>query len=37
MKEKLMHRLALSEKGAEDMIRAFISVTVSDLVLMVPV
>ena len=37
LKEKLQHRYALSEKGAQDMIRAFISVTVSDIVLMLPV
>ena len=37
LKEKLMHRFALSDKGAADMIKAFISVTISDLVLMVPV
>ena len=36
-KEKLQHRYALSEKGAQDMIRAFISVTISDIVLMLPV
>lgn len=37
IKEKLMHKYALSDKGAADMIKAFISVTISDLVLMVPV
>lgn len=37
LREKLMHRYALSEKGAKDMIKAFVSVTLSDLVLMVPV
>ena len=37
LKEKLQHRYALSEKGAQDMIRAFISVTISDIVLMLPV
>ncbi len=36
-KEKLQHRYALSEKGAQDMIHAFISVTISDIVLMFPV
>lgn len=36
-KEKLKHRFALSEQGAGDMIRAFISVTVSNIVLMFPV
>ena len=37
MKEKLMHKYALSSQGAKDMIKAFVSVTVSDLVLMIPV
>ena len=37
LKEKLQHRYALSEKGPQDMIRAFISVTISDIVLMLPV
>ena len=37
LKEKLQHRYVLSEKGAQDMIRAFISVTISDIVLMLPV
>lgn len=37
LKEKLMHKYALSEQGAADMIKAFMSVTVSDLVLMIPV
>lgn len=32
-----MHKYALSEKGASDMIKAFVSVTISDLVLMVPI
>ena len=34
---KLQHKYALSEKGAKDMIKAFVSVTCSDLVLMFPV
>ena len=34
---KLQHKYALSEKGAKDMIKAFVSVTSSDLVLMFPV
>ena len=34
---KLQHKYALSEKGAKDMIKAFISVTCSNLVLMFPV
>lgn len=37
LKEKLMHKYALSQQGAADMIKAFVSVTVSDLVLMIPV
>ena len=37
MKEKLMHKYALSSQGAQDMIKAFISVTISDLILMIPV
>ena len=37
LKVKLMHKYALSQQGAADMIKAFISVTVSDLVLMIPV
>ena len=37
LKEKLMHKYALSEQGAADMIKAFVSVTVSDLILMIPV
>lgn len=37
MMEKLRHKYALSEKGAKDMVRAFIAVTISNLVLMLPV
>lgn len=37
LKEKLMHKYALSSSGAKDMIKAFISVTISDIVLMVPI
>ena len=37
LKVKLMHKYALSQQGASDMIKAFVSVTVSDLVLMIPV
>lgn len=37
MKEKLMHKYALSSQCAKDMIKAFISVTISDLILMIPV
>ena len=37
IREKLMHKYALSEQGAADMLKAFAAVTVSDLVLMVPV
>lgn len=35
--EKLRHKYALSEKGAKDMVCAFIAVTISNLVLMLPV
>ena len=35
--EKLKHKYALSDKGAKDMIRAFIAVTLANLVLMLPV
>lgn len=37
LQEKLQHKYALSEKGAKDMIKGFVSVTISDLVLMFPV
>ena len=37
LKEKLQHKYALSEQGAKDMLKAFVSVTVSDIVLMFPV
>ena len=37
LKEKLMHRYALSEQGATDMMKAFLSVTISNLILMFPV
>ena len=37
LKEKLMHKYALSSQGAEDMIKAFVSVTISDIILMIPV
>ena len=37
LKETLMHKCALSEQGAKDMIKAFVSVTVSNLILMVPI
>ena len=36
MIEKLKHKYALSEKGAKDMVRAFIAVTLSNLSLMMP-
>ena len=36
-KEKLQHKYALSEQGAKDMIHAFISATISNIVLMFPV
>ena len=37
LKEKLQHKYALSEQGASDMFKAFISVTISNIVLMFPV
>ena len=37
IREKLMHKYALSEQGDADMLKAFAAVTVSDLVLMMPV
>lgn len=37
LNEKLQHKYALSKKGAADMMKAFVSVTCSDLVLMLPV
>lgn len=37
MIEKLKHKYALSSKGANDMARAFVAVTLSNLVLMLPV
>ena len=37
LQAKLQHKYALSEKGAKDMMKAFVSVTISDLVLMFPV
>lgn len=37
MIERLKHRYALSDKGTRDMIKAFIAVTVANLVLMLPV
>ena len=36
-REKVQHKYALSEQGAREMIKAFISVTISDIVLMFPV
>lgn len=35
--EKLQHKYALSKQGASDMIKAFVSVTIADIVLMFPV
>lgn len=35
LNEKLQHKYALSKKGAQDLIKAFVSVTVSDIVLMI--
>lgn len=37
LNEKLQHKYALSKKGASDMLKAFVSVTLSDIVLMFPV
>ena len=37
MIEKLMHKYALSKQGASDMIKAIISATMSNIILMVPV
>lgn len=37
MIERLKHRYALSDKGTRDMIKAFIAVTLANLVLMIPV
>ena len=37
LKEKIQHKYALSEQGTKDMIKAFVSVTISDIVLMFPV
>lgn len=37
MIEKLKHKYALSEKGAKDMVKAFVAVTLSNLVLMLSV
>lgn len=37
MIEKLKHKYALSDKGARDMVQAFVAVTLSNLALMVPV
>ena len=37
IKEKIKHKYALSEQGAQDMIKAIFAVTISDLVLMLPV
>ena len=37
MIEKLMHNYALSKQGASDMIKAIISATISNIILMVPV
>ena len=37
MIEKLKHKYALSESGAKNMIKAFVAVTIANLVLMLPV
>lgn len=36
-KEKLQHKYALSEQGADDMVKAIVFVTISNIVLMLPV
>lgn len=36
-RKNVQHKYALSEQGAREMIKAFISVTISDIVLMFPV
>lgn len=36
-KEKLQHKYALSEQGAKDMLKGFVTVTISNIVLMLPV
>ena len=36
MIERLKHKYALSEKGAKDMVKAFVTVTLANLVLMFP-
>ena len=37
MIDRLQHKYALSEKGTKDMLRAFVAVTIANLVLMLPV
>lgn len=37
LKERLKHKYALSDQGVNDMIKGFVSVTILDLVLMLPV
>ena len=37
LREKIKHKYALSEQGAKDMMRAFVSVSVSNILLMLPV
>lgn len=37
LNEKLQHKYALSKQGASDMIKAFISVAIADIVLMLPI
>lgn len=36
-KEKLQHKYALSEQGAKDMLKGFVTVTISNIILMLPV
>lgn len=37
LREKIKHKYALSEQGAKDMMHAFVSVSVSNIILMLPV
>lgn len=37
LSEKIKHKYALSQQGAKDMIKAFVEVTISNIVLMFPV
>ena len=37
LREKIKHKYALSEQGTKDMMQAFVSVSVSNILLMLPV